>query len=410
MSKNSKWILLILCLGYFIDFYDLSVMSVSYVDLFKQQFGITNSIDIQKMNFTIQNIQMAGILVGAILFGSLADRFGRITVIKYSILLYSLTTILAIFMTNIYLFMGLRFLSYLGLASEFAISTVLIVEFFPPKLAAWGLSLLYILGVFGGITATLFGIFSYKVMFVFGGVAGLLIFSLRKVLEESPYFIELYDSEKFKKAGNIFYLFRNYSKPLILNFLITIPYFFVITVMFALVKFIANDVNFATLVKIFLFGFFAGNIISCIISGFYNQYLKSPNLFFVVNIVIFLANIFMYKYVDSNIIFIYGVMIGLTGGGYNIMWAQYAATEFPTEVRSLATNMIFALGRTSSIFFGLIFASWISDEASFRYNINIMAVCVAIMVLVIIFLYKRKRILEDGRAGSKSRCSCFDKE
>jgi MFS family permease len=93
-------------------------------------------------------------------------------------------------------------------------------------------------------------------------------------------------------------------------------------------------------------------------------------------------------------------MIGLTGGGYNIMWAQYAATEFPTEVRSLATNMIFALGRTSSIFFGLIFASWISDEASFRYNINIMAVCVAIMVLVIIFLYKRKRILEDGRAGS----------
>lgn len=35
------------------------------------------------------------------------------------------------------------------------------------------------------------------------------------------------------------------------------------------------------------------------------------------------------------------------------MWAQYAATEFPTEVRSLACNMIFALGRTSSIFLGL---------------------------------------------------------
>ena len=393
MSKNSKWILLILCLGYFVDFYDLTVMSVSYVDLFKQQFGITNSIDIQKMYISINNIQMAGILVGAILFGFLADKFGRITVIKYSILLYSVTTILAIFMTNIHLFMWLRFLSYLGLASEFGVSTVLIVEFFPTKIAAWGMSLLYILGVFGGITATLFGVFSYKAMFIFGGLAGLLLFCVRKVLEESPYFIDLYDSEKFKKAGNIFYLFKNYSKPLILNFLITIPNFFVITVMFVLVKFISTDMNFSSLVKMFLFGYFTGNIISSIVSGLYNQYFKSPNLFFIVNIIIFLASIFMYPYVGANTIFVYGIMIGLIGGGYSIMWAQYAATEFPTEVRALATNMIFALGRTSTIFFGLIFSSWISDEISFKHNINIMVVCVAIMVLLIIFFYKRKRIL-----------------
>ena len=84
MNKNSKWILLILCLGYFIDFYDLTVMSVSYVEMFKNQFGIVDSTDIQKMYFTINNIQMGGILVGAILFGMLADKFGRITVIKYS--------------------------------------------------------------------------------------------------------------------------------------------------------------------------------------------------------------------------------------------------------------------------------------------------------------------------------------
>jgi putative MFS transporter len=78
------------------------------------------------------------------------------------------------------------------------------------------------------------------------------------------------------------------------------------------------------------------------------------------------------------------------------MWAQYAATEFPTEIRSLACSMICALGRTSSIFFGLTFASWILDEASFRHNINILAVCLAIIVLLIIFSYKRKRILKNN--------------
>ena len=83
----------------------------------------------------------------------------------------------------------------------------------------------------------------------------------------------------------------------------------------------------------------------------------------------------------------------MIGGGYNIMWAQYAATEFPTEVRSLACNMIFALGRTSSIFFGIIFASWLASEEFFRQRVNILAIAVAIMVLLIIFFYKRKKIL-----------------
>lgn len=275
--KSTKWILVILCLGYFIDFYDLTVFSVSYVDLLKQQFGIFDSTKIQQTYYLINNIQMVGILVGAIFFGILADKFGRITVIKYSILLYSLTTLLCIFVNNIYIFMLLRFLAYLALASEFAVSSVLIVEFFPPKLAAWGMSLLYILGVLGGMFATFLGVFSYKIMFIFGGFAGLGIYAFRRVLEESPYFIELYTSDRFKNAGSIVFLLRNYSKPLILNFLITLPYFFVITVMLALVKFIATDIDFASLVKMFLFGFFVGNIISCIFSGIYNQYFKSYN-------------------------------------------------------------------------------------------------------------------------------------
>ena len=382
--KNTKWILVILCLGYFIDFYDLTVFSVSYFDLLKQQFEIFDSTKIQQTYYLINSIQMIGILVGTILFGILADKFGRITVIKYSILLYSVTTI-CIFVDNIYIFMLLRFLAYLALASEFAVSNVLIVEFFPPKIASWGMSLLYILGVLGGVVATLLGVFSYKVMFIFGGFAGLCIYAFRRILEESSYFIELYTSDRFKNAGSVFFLFRNYSKLLILNFLITLPYFFVITVMFALVKFIATDIDFASLVKLFLFDFFAGNIISCI----YNQYFKSPNLFFIINIIIFLISIFAYRYISSNFIFLYGIFIGLIGGGYNIMWAQYAATEFPTEVRSLACNIIFALGRTSSIFFGIIFASWLASEEFFRQRVNILAIAVAIMVLLIIFFYKK---------------------
>ncbi|MDE4957686.1 MFS transporter, partial [Francisella tularensis subsp. holarctica] len=76
--------------------------------------------------------------------------------------------------------------------------------------------------------------------------------------------------------------------PLILNLLNTLPYLLVITVILALVKFIDTEIDFASLVKMFLLGFFLVNIISCIFSGIYNQYFKSQKLFFICNIIIFI--------------------------------------------------------------------------------------------------------------------------
>ncbi|APC97350.1 MFS transporter [Francisella frigiditurris] len=392
--KNAKWILVILCLGYFIDFYDLTVISVSYVDLFKEQFLMTNTTEIQQTYYLVSNIQMAGILAGALLFGSLADKFGRITVIKYSILLYSMTTLLSVVATNFEFFLALRFLAYLGLASEFGVSTVLIVEFFPRKFAAWGMSFLYILGVLGGVTATFVGVLSWKLMFVVGGLAGLLIYVFRNSLEESPEFIKLYNTAKTGKAGSLITLLKKHSKSLFMNFLITIPYFFTITVMFAMIKFISAEETFGISVKLFLFGFFIGNIISCIISGFYNQYFRSPNLFFILNLIIFIIAIFSYPYISEKCLLIYGIIIGFIGGGYNITWAQYAATEFPTEVRAIGTNSIYALGRTSSIGFGILFAYFIVDESRFRVGLYSMTVAIFIMVMLIVLFYKRERILE----------------
>jgi hypothetical protein len=101
----------------------------------------------------------------------------------------------------------------------------------------------------------------------------------------------------------------------------------------------------------------------------------------------------MYSYVTPSNIFIYGSIIGLVGGGYNIMWAQHAATEFPTEIRALACNMIFALGRTSCIFFGIIFSYLILDESIFKKYIFIMTICIAMIVLLVLAFYKRKKFI-----------------
>ena len=135
-NKQKLYTLILLCLGYFIDFYDLTIMSVSYTDIIKDQFGIIDITSIQQTYLIISSFQTIGIFIGAITFGIIGDKFGRAYAIKYSILLYSITTIAAIFTHNLPLFIALRTLTYVGLATEFSTSAVLIVEMFSSKNAA----------------------------------------------------------------------------------------------------------------------------------------------------------------------------------------------------------------------------------------------------------------------------------
>ena len=82
-KKNIIGIIIVAALGYFVDVYDLILFSVvrkpSLVSL-----GITgdHQIDVGVM---LLNWQMAGMLIGGILWGVLGDKKGRISVLFGSI-------------------------------------------------------------------------------------------------------------------------------------------------------------------------------------------------------------------------------------------------------------------------------------------------------------------------------------
>lgn len=386
-NKQKFWTLVLLCLGYFIDFYDLTIMSVSYPDVIRELFGITDMTQIQQTYLMISSFQTAGIFIGAITFGIIGDKFGRANAIKYSILIYSLSTIAAIFTHSLPLFIVLRVIAYAGLATEFSTSTVLIVEMFSNKNAARGTALLYSVGVLGGICAIFVGILSWKMMFICGGVGGLIIFIGRRFIKEPEI--------KAKLSGdNARLISLVTNKQNVVNllklFLVLVPYFATITTMFIMPNYIIKTISVSDATKSLLMGFFIGNIISSLISSLF---FKHKKLFLYVSLLVFIILSLMFNYIGEQYIMLYFIGIGLIGGGYPIVQAQLNAHLFDPSVRNTANNVVYALGRASSIGFNALIATWIIKPEVFLTYSKIMFVIVFVVAVLAIKLIRMKSIV-----------------
>jgi putative MFS transporter len=73
----------------------------------------------------------AGMLTGAIVAGSLADRIGRQKVFQYSILIWGLASLALVFAWDFNSVGGFRFLLGVGMGAEFPVAAALIAEFMP---------------------------------------------------------------------------------------------------------------------------------------------------------------------------------------------------------------------------------------------------------------------------------------
>src|SRR5882762_4944773 len=122
MSDNSSLTkllsipVIVAALGYFVDIYDLLLFSIVRVPSLKA-LHVPASQLLEKGIYLI-NVQMAGMLLGGILWGIIGDKKGRLTVLFGSILLYSIANITNGFVTNVDQYAMLRFVAGVGLAGE----------------------------------------------------------------------------------------------------------------------------------------------------------------------------------------------------------------------------------------------------------------------------------------------------
>src|SRR6185312_15876754 len=217
---------LVAALGYMVDMYDLFLFSIVRVPSLKS-LNLTGD-SILKDGLMLLNLQMAGLLIGGIVWGILGDKKGRLSVLFGSILIYSLANIANGFVTNVDQYAILRFIAGFGLAGELGAGITLVTEILNKKNRGYGTTLVATMGVFGALLAyVIANLFDWRLSYIIGGCLGLVLMISRIKVFESGIFVKL--KEKHVKRGRIVMLFNNKRRLLkyVTSILIGTPIWFV---------------------------------------------------------------------------------------------------------------------------------------------------------------------------------------
>ncbi len=118
-------------LGFFIDAFDLFLFNVYRIPSLKD-LGLSGD-DLRIAGEKLLAIQMAGMMIGGILSGIIADKKGRVTALFGSIILYSLCNIANGFVHDVNTYAIIRFLAGVGLAGELGAGITLVGESMSPE-------------------------------------------------------------------------------------------------------------------------------------------------------------------------------------------------------------------------------------------------------------------------------------
>lgn len=223
-------------LGYFVDIYDLLLFSIIRVPSLKD-LGLSPD-QIASDGLFIINIQMAGLLIGGILWGILGDKKGRLKVLFASIIIYSLGNIANGFVHTVNQYAAVRFLTGVGLAGELGAGITLVSELLPKEKRGIGTSLVAGVGLTGAVVAFFFREnFHWRTCYFIGGGLGFLLLMLRVGVLESGMFKTIQHSNV--KKGNFLMLLNNGKrlKKYLCSILIGLPTWYVIGILVTFSKF-----------------------------------------------------------------------------------------------------------------------------------------------------------------------------
>lgn len=126
----------------------------------------------------------------SLIWGPIADRFGRLRALVWTILCYSLFTFAGAFALNVWMLAGCRLLAGVGIGGEWSMGGTFIAEELPEsrrKMAAGLMHTGYYVGIFLAAIANYFigSRYGWRAMFLVGGAPALLVGFIRWGVTES---------------------------------------------------------------------------------------------------------------------------------------------------------------------------------------------------------------------------------
>lgn len=188
-SREHYRILVMSWAGWVFDFYDLILFTFLLIPIGKE-LGLSNV----ELSYVLGS-SLAATAVGGVISGMLSDRWGRKSVLQWTILTYSIGTFFSGFAPNLAWLLVFRAITGLGVGGEWATGQTYVGETFPPRARGWYSALMQTGAPFGIVLASLVGGFvepliGWKACFFVSVLPALLVVYIRKRLPESDVWLE----------------------------------------------------------------------------------------------------------------------------------------------------------------------------------------------------------------------------
>ncbi|OWY24013.1 MFS transporter [Sphingobacteriales bacterium UPWRP_1] len=389
-------IVIVSALGYFVDIYDLILFGiVRNPSLTELGFSGTELTDKGLMLF---NWQMAGMLLGGIIWGVLGDVRGRVSVLFGSIFLYSAANIANGFVHDITTYSVLRFLAGIGLAGELGAGITLVSETMTKETRGYGTMVVVTFGALGAVAAALIGdFFTWRIAYFVGGGLGFALFALRMSTYESAMFQQVMQNTAIRR-GDFFQLFTNKKRAFrYLNcILVGLPIWFSIGLLIVLspefskaIGVVVKDggtVKASTAIMFAYIGLSVGDFFS----GFLSQLLKTRRKVVIGFLITLLFTIAVYLFSRQISYGFYLFLCFLIGAvsGYWAIFATIASEQFGTNLRATVTTTVPNFVRGAVVPITLSF-QWLKPQVGIIYSAFIVGlVCLTLAFAAILNLHE----------------------
>ncbi|MBR2649825.1 MAG: MFS transporter [Sediminibacterium sp.] len=395
---------IVAALGYFVDIYDLLLFTiVREPSLLGLGVVLTDKAQVLAASTQIINWQMVGLLIGGILWGTIGDKKGRLSVLFGSIALYSIANFVTGYVQTVDQYAWARFVAGVGLAGELGAGITLVSELLPKNKRGVGTSLVAGIGLFGAV----FAYFVYKatddwrLCYKIGGGLGLFLLVLRISVAESGMYQTAKEHKHIQK-GNFFMFFNNGKrfKKYILAILIGLPTWYVIGILvnlsnrFAGEIYGANAIESGRAIMYAYTGIAFGDILIGLVSQYFKSRKKALLIFYsltVIGLLLFFSSV---NANDTTMYWICG-MLGFSTGFWAI-FVTMGAEQFGTNLRATAATTVPNMVRGALPLINLMFLNLFQKNWGWSlYQSGVVTGIVVISITLVAFYFTEETFQKD---------------
>ena len=325
----------------------MSTMLLSYVlTTMIAEFGLSSAAG--GFISTVTNI---GMLVGGIIFGTLADRYGRVKIFAITVAIFSVATGLTALSTNIALVYVFRFLVGVGGGGEYGAIMSMIADAYTKKERGRMNSYVTVSGQVGSIVAAIAAalivpVFGWRGLFVFGALPVLLAIWAHFSLGESATWKSATEHSASKPGIRDLFVEGRASTTIRLIIMAIAQVAGYFGLMNWLPSILQSSLGLSVSgSSIWMIATIVGMSLGMIVFGQIMDRIDAKVAYGVFLVASAVA-VFLYSFAGSApAMLVGGAIVGFFCNGMNAGYGAIVGNLYPVEIRATANNIIFNIGR-----------------------------------------------------------------